>query len=123
MPQNRARKHNPNWKGGRYKTTDGYWKILKPNCLNTDKWGYILEHRFVMAEHLERPLLPKEIVHHLNGVKVDNRLENLAIMSRKHNSFTLVIPFRQRIRDLEHQLDELGIAYDGLSKTIATAKF
>lgn len=107
MRQDRIRKHNPNWKGGRYKTVDGYWKVSKPNYPNTDKWGYILEHRFVIAEYLGRPLLPEEIVHHLNGIKADNRLENLAIMTKKHNSSTLVAPYKKRIRELELAIEKL----------------
>jgi hypothetical protein len=69
---------NPNWKGG--KTTEhGYILIWKPDHPYCNKSGYVKEHRLVMEVYLGRYLDPKEKVHHKNGDKKDNRLDNLEL--------------------------------------------
>ncbi len=67
-----------NWRGGRI-LVDGYWYIYSPDHPNKTKDNYVVEHRLVMEEKLGRFLHKKEIVHHLNGIKTDNAIENLVI--------------------------------------------
>lgn len=75
---------NPRWKGG-IKIENQYKYIYCPThpfCVK----GYVAEHRLVMEKHLGRTLLQSEIIHHINGNKLDNRIENLMCVSRgEHN--------------------------------------
>jgi len=69
---------NPNYKGGRYVSQDGYVLVLNQN---QEGQKYCFEHRVVMEAHLGRVLGRGEQVHHINGDKKDNRIENLRVMS------------------------------------------
>ena len=69
-----------NFKGYRRKTSKGYVTLYRPGEEGTDKNGMIMEHRYLMAQHIGRPIAPDEAVHHINGVKTDNRIENLRLM-------------------------------------------
>ncbi|KKN03484.1 hypothetical protein LCGC14_1107260 [marine sediment metagenome] len=70
--------NNHNWKGGRCKA-DGYILIKKPGHHRANNNNYVREHILVAEEMLGRYLEPGEIVHHINGIKDDNRPENLYI--------------------------------------------
>ena len=72
---------NPAWKGGRIKDYDGYILLKIPDHPLCNSLGYILEHRLIMEKALGRYLTKKEVVHHKNGKKDDNRIENLLLFS------------------------------------------
>jgi hypothetical protein len=81
--KNRGKNHW-NWKGGEYKNKRGYIMTYNPDHpLNLNK--YVLKHRAVMEKHLGRYLDREECVHHVNGIKDDNRIENLMLVGRPHH--------------------------------------
>lgn len=74
-------KNSPHWKGGKIKSR-GYIMVYSPKhpfCHARTK--KVFEHRIIMEKHIGRFLKPKERVHHINGIKDDNRIENLKLFS------------------------------------------
>lgn len=71
-------KNNGNWKGGRL-IKGGYVLIYCPEHPFAKNKGYVFEHRLVMEKKLGRYLTKEEIIHHINGIKDDNREENLEL--------------------------------------------
>ena len=66
---------------------NGYRMLYKPEHPLSDKIGYIMEHRFVACEKWGNEAVRNNIVHHINGIKTDNRISNLRIFSpSKHQS-------------------------------------
>jgi DNA-binding XRE family transcriptional regulator len=75
------------WKGGRIVTSQGYIEIREPNHPHASQRGYVKEHRLVMEQHIKRYLEHTEVVHHINRIRDDNRLENLIILTHSdHNA-------------------------------------
>lgn len=84
------KKKNPSGQGS--VNQDGYRVISLPGHFAARADGRIFEHVYVMAEFLGRRLLPTENVHHKNGDRLDNRLENLELWSKSQ-------PPGQRVAD------------------------
>ena len=117
---------SPGWKGGLDHRAKGYIGIkVSPDDFffpMADHHGYVLEHRLVMARSLNRRLLTWEIVHHKNGMKNDNRIENLAILSTqaKHLGLTRLTTdnktLRARVDVLEKEIKLLKWQVKELNK-------
>jgi len=81
----------------------GYRGIYIPEYKNSNVYGYVAYHVYVMSQYLGRPLFPWEKVHHKNGDKLDNRIENLELWYKGH-------PPGQRIEDMiEYWIEMLSL--------------
>lgn len=77
-------KYNPETK---VLSGSGYWYIYRPGHPNAQKGknqakGRIFEHIWIMSNHLGRPLKENECVHHKNGIRTDNSIENLELWKK-----------------------------------------
>ena len=116
-----------NWQGGRTERKGGYIYVRIEDtspfyCMSRKRkgknWGYIPEHRLVMAQHLGRPLKSYELVHH-KGAKypkgsdedrADNRIENLKLVdSSNHQTVAKseIVDLYNRISSLESRNTQL----------------
>jgi hypothetical protein len=110
-----------NWKGGQVINGDGYIMYRlppdDPHVKMARKVGYVMAHRHVMAKHLGRDLKPWEIVHHKNGDRKDNCIENLQLLadSDEHGKYTMsshilareVKKQEEQIREMDRKIREL----------------
>ena len=92
---------NPNYKPeGSIRYSYGY-KVIKVNKI------FVREHRYIMEQYLGRKLRKNEVVHHINGIRDDNRIENLIVMGkRKHDIYgkNYIEILQEKIRFLENKL-------------------
>ena len=64
----------------------GHGYLARARTLASGKRVYKLEHRFVMEKVLGRPIQPFEEIHHKNGIRTDNRPENLELKVKPHGA-------------------------------------
>lgn len=69
--------------------TNGYRLVYEPDyisSMNEGNWkGYVYEHIFIVEKNLNRKLRGNEVVHHLDGNKMNNRIENLMVLERSQH--------------------------------------
>ena len=106
---------NPNWRGGKTVTKYGYVRVKiypdNPFYSMANNVGYVAEHRLVMAQHLGRPLIRWEHVHHKPpGDKADNRYENLKLTTKGKHSMEdreLALQLRGQVEELQNRVTML----------------
>lgn len=114
-----AKKYNPisirkgiessNWKGGRFYDSKGYVLIyVGEGGRYNNRYDY--EHVLVWEKTHGKRLSEDYLIHHLNGIRDDNRPENLVALKRiNHSTWTLIKVYQGRIKELENKIMEMNI--------------
>ena len=90
---------------------NGYLWRREPSNPSASPNGNIYQHRYVMAEHIGRPLRRSENIHHKNGDKADNRIENLELWISSQ-------PSGQRVQDLVDWARQILAEYGELAELV-----
>ena len=88
---------NANWRGGRAATQKGYMRLRMPEHPAAQVGGWVHEHRLVMETVLGRYLDPAEIVHHIDGDRLNNSPANLCLI--ESNAAHVLLHNGERCRD------------------------
>lgn len=92
----------------KHTSKDGYVYVYYKAHPHADKSGRVFEHRLIFEKKLGRYLLPFESIHHKNGVRNDNRIENLELWAK-------VQPTGARVEDLVKWAREILKLYGDVS--------
>lgn len=76
----------------------GYVMIYEPNHPNKSFGGFVYEHRHVVEQAFGRYLASDEQVHHINGVKDDNRIDNLQVLSEREHRLITVREYQEQLK-------------------------
>lgn len=102
-----VRENHHNWKGGEWIDDAGYRRVLvsvEDRHLTDDR--YVREHRLIMARSLGRPLEYYEEVHHKNGNRLDNHIDNLELRTKPHGAGVRLLCFDCG----SHNVGEIGLS-------------
>ena len=108
----RSPAEHPNWKGGRRINCAGYVELRMPEHPRARKNGYVFEHLIVAEKHYGE-ITRDYVIHHINGNKQDNRIENLMVLTQKEH--IEIIPnlvkenneLKQKVKKLEDEIKKL----------------
>ena len=99
-------------KNGEGSYCQGYKTFTRKDHPNSDKDGKISEHVLVMSKYLGRPMRKGETIHHKNGIRDDNRLENLELWDKRHPPGQRVLDkvkfYKEFIALYENEMDKLN---------------